>query len=199
MKNFENFISEKIKTDDKDYYVLYHSTDSPFFKTLNFESAQKGKENLYFNPLGNGLYCSSNEEFSRGFGKYTYYYLLPKNSKIKKVTRTSWSSTYMDIVKRTLKRFGIDYWKDVHVGDKVELNKLGNDTPINSLNEFEEWVKMIYDFENIQDVIEEIVDKKNSKYDAVWYYNTDYYQNADEIVIPINKFNPKYFHKNLPE
>jgi hypothetical protein len=38
----------------------------------------------------------------------------------------------------------------------------------------------------------------NAKYGAVWYKNTDYYQQADEILIPALSFNKSLFFKDLP-
>ena len=74
------FLNENVNL--KDYHILYHSTDSDFFNTIDHDNAKKGER--YFNPLGNGLYFSTNEKFTKKFGKNTFYYLLPKKSKIKK-------------------------------------------------------------------------------------------------------------------
>jgi len=145
-KTLENIIVEELYLEDtyKDYYVLYHSTDSDFFDSVKYDMAKKGDR--FFNPLGNGLYFSTNKDFSKGFGKNTFYYLLPKSAKIKKVTFKSWTqSTFLSIVKKVLKKYNKDYWKDTDISDKVEINRLGTDAPISSLNEFSEWLKIKYD------------------------------------------------------
>ena len=190
---FAEYIKENLS---KDYYILYHSTDSDFFETLNTNMAKKGDR--YFNPLGNGLYCSSNLEFSRTYGRNTYYYLLPKNSKIKKVTYKSWSeSTYENILKLILKQYNIDYRnkKQVSFSQFYDLMRLRNDTPIESLNSLEEVLRIYFKLDNIQDTMEKVVDKINSRYDAIWYKETDFYLDADEILIPANSFKKDLFKK----
>jgi len=184
---------------DKKYLILYHSTDSDFFNTIDADNAKKGER--FFNPLGNGLYFSTNPFFSKQFGKNTYKYLLPKTAKIKKITHKSWTeSNYQAIVKSVLRQYKIDYWKDLNPGQMVELMRLGNNTPITSLNELEYVLSapdLGYNLDNVQETIEKVVDKINSKYDAIWYKDTDYYTNADEILIPKSKFNPKMFFEEL--
>jgi len=182
------------------YHVLYHSTDSDFFNVIQYDNAKK--DGRYFNPLGNGLYFSTNEQFSKTFGKNTYYYLLPKTSKIKKITYKSWTeSNYQNILKLVLKKYNIDYWKDTTHIQKVELMRLANDTPISSLNELQEVLSssdLGYNLPNVQETIESVVDRINGKYDAVWYKDTDYYQKADEILIPTLSFKKELFVKELP-
>jgi len=184
----------------KKYYVLYHSTDSDFFNSIQYDNAKKGER--YFNPLGNGLYFSTNEQFSKTFGKNTYYYLLPKNAKIKKVTHKTWvQGLYQKILIIVLKKYGIDYWKDLTVFQKVELMNISNDAPISSLNELQEVLSssdLGYNLYNVQQTIEDVVDNINSNYDAIWYKNTDYYQKSDEILIPIKSFQKELFFKKLP-
>jgi hypothetical protein len=182
----------------KNYHILYHSTDSDFFNTIQYDNAKKGER--FFNPLGNGLYFSTNEKFSRTFGKNTYYYLLPKSTKVKKITDSNWGVVYHSILKRTLKKYGINY-DDLDIGEKVMFNRLGNDAPITSLNELQEVLSapdLGYNLDNVQETIEGVVDNMNAKYGAVWYKNTDYYQQADEILIPALSFNKSLFFKDLP-
>jgi len=193
------YLNEQINT--KEYYVLYHSTDSDFFNTIEYDNAKKGDR--YFNPLGNGLYFSTNEQFSKTFGKNTFYYLLPKTAKIKKITHKTWTeSNYQNILKLVLKNYNIDYWKDTTIQQKVELMRLANYTPISSLNELQEVLyspDLGYNLLNVQETIENVVDKINSKYDAIWYKDTDYYQKADEILIPTLSFKKELFVKELPK
>lgn len=138
--------------------------------------------------------------FSKTFGKNTYYYLLPKNSKIKKITFRSWRETnFLHIVKLVLKKYNIDYWNDTNHIQKVELNNLSNDTPISSLNSLEFLLREEYNLNNVQETIENVVDKINSKYDAIWYKDTDYYQKADEILIPEKSFRKDLFFEKLPQ
>ena len=190
------FLNEQKNT--KDYYVLYHATDSDFFDTINYDNAKKGDR--YFNPLGNGLYFSTNENFIKKFGKNTYYYLLPKSAKIKKITYKTWTeSVYNSILKKVLKKYNIDYWKDTTLDQKVELNRLANNPPITSLNELSYLLSASYNLSNVQETIENVVDKINRPYDAIWYKETDYYQQADEILIPTSSFKKELFVKELPK
>ena len=183
------------------YHILYHSTDSDFFDTIEYDNAKKGER--FYNPLGNGLYFSTNINFSKKFGKNTYYYLLPKSAKIKKITDKYWKEQlYESILKKVLKKYKIDYYRDLTLIQKVELMRLGNDTPISSLNELTEVLSgsdLGYNLPNVQETIENIVDDINSKYDAIWYKTTDYYQEADEILIPKLSFKKELFLKELPE
>jgi hypothetical protein len=185
----------------KDYHILYHSTDSDFFNTIEYDNAKKGDR--FFNPLGNGLYFSTNEQFTKTFGKNTYYYLLPKSAKIKKITYKVWTeTTFQSILIKVLRKYNIDYWKDIETSEKVMFARLGNDAPISSLNELQEVLSapdLGYDLDNVQETIESVVDAMNSKYGAIWYKNTDYYQQADEILIPIQSFNKSLFFKDLPK
>jgi len=194
-------LEDSTSTTHNSYYILYHSTDSDFFNTIQYDNAKKGER--YFNPLGNGLYFSTNKEFSKTFGKNIYYYLLPKNAKIKKITFKSWTeSNFQAILKAVLKRYNIDYWEDVNTQQKLELYKLSRDTPISSLNELEELLSssdLGYNLPNVQKTIESVVDKINSKYDAIWYKETDYYDKADEILIPTLSFKKELFVKKLPD
>lgn len=203
IKYIENIINEYLNEQKQqiDYHILYHSTDSDFFNVIDYDNAKKGDR--YFNPLGNGLYFSTNEQFSKTFGKNTYYYLLPKQSKIKKITNQSWTeSDYQNILKLVLKKYKINYLVDINLTQKVELIRLGNDTPISSLNELQEVLSasdLGYNLPNVQETIENVVDNINSKYDAIWYNNTDYYQKADEILIPTLSFKKELFLEQLPE
>ena len=197
IKTISEFITESNK---KDYHILYHSSDSAFFDILDYDKAKKGER--FFNPLGNGLYCTTNLEFSKTFGKNTYYYLLPKNAKIKKVTHKTWPTTFQQILKSVLKKYNIDYWNDITSYQKVFFNRLSNDSPISSLNELQEVLSADdYDFNlsNVQDTIESVVDKMNMNYDAIWYKDTDFYLEANEILIPISKFKKELFVNKLPE
>ncbi len=196
IKPIESFLNENIKNLN-DYYILYHSTDSDFFEVLSYENATKGER--FFNPLGNGLYCSSHQDFTKRFGKNTYYYLLPKKSKIKKITFKSWTeSNYLNIVKSILRKYKIDYWNDIDINMKLEINTLGKNPPIVSLNELSYLLESDLNLENVKDVMESVVDKINQKYDAIWYKDSDHYTDADEIVIPTNSFNSQLFFKELP-
>ncbi len=193
--SIKEFLNEQKSTND--YHILYHSTDSDFFNAIQYDKAKKGDR--FFNPLGNGLYLSSNEQFTKKFGKNTYYYLLPKTAKIKKITYKSWTeSNYQNILKLVLKKYNIDYWKDTTIQQKVELMRLGNNSPIESLNSLEYVLSAVWELDNVQETIETVVDKINEKYDAIWYKDTDYYQKADEVLIPMRSFKKELFVKELP-
>jgi hypothetical protein len=200
MITFLKYIEESKKLP---YYILYHSSDSENISIYDPQNAQKLKENdgvLYFNPLGEGMYFSTNKEFSRQFGRHLFEYHLPKTSKINYITKSNWESRYFHVVKKTLKYFKIDYWNDVDIYSKVELRKIGNNAPINSMNDFSTYMEIKYNKLNPNDIkfiIEKIMTEKNKKYDAVWYKNTDYYLKADEIVISKEKFDQNLLHKIL--
>ena len=198
MTSLENYLTERKVTED--YHILYHSTDSDFFDTVRYDKAKKGER--YFNPLGNGLYCSTNKEFSRTFGKNTYYYLLPKSSKVKIITKSSWtSSNYQSILNKVLRNYGLKYWKDLSLGQKVELMRLSKHEPITSLYELHELLSapdLGFGLSDVQETIEKVVDGFNSSYDAIWYKDTNYYQKADEVVIPLKSFRKELFFKELP-
>lgn len=182
----------------KEYHVLYHFTDSPFFKKIDPNSATKGSDNLFFNPLGSGLYCTSKEEFGRSFGKNKYYYLLPKKSRIKKITKNNWDSIYQMVTKKVLKSLKINY-DSLNLGQKVQINRFASHPPIDSLYQFESYIEGEFDLDSVQRTISSTVDTINSKYDAVWYTVTDDYRSdSDEIVIPYNSFNPNLFFEKLP-
>jgi hypothetical protein len=197
LKNILNEIKgEEYK---KEHYTLYHATDSDYFEAPDVTKAKKGSR--YFNPLGLGLYCSTNKEFVRKFGKNIFIYLLPKNSKIKFVTRSNWLREYGGILTKIFRKLHMSYWNDTTIEQKVELNKLGNNAPITSLNELADYLDVILPLDtagvNIYEIIEEINTQRNSNYDAVWYRTTDYYQKADEVIVPFNRFKSENFIREI--
>jgi hypothetical protein len=56
-----------------------------------------------------------------------------------------------------------------------------------------------YELPNVQKTIENIVDGINRKYDAIWYKDTDFYLEADEILIPTLSFKKELFVDELPK
>jgi uncharacterized protein YeeX (DUF496 family) len=175
-------------------YILYHHTDSTYFTKFDVKSAAKGEG--YYNPLGTGLYLTSNPDFGKKFGSNLYYYLLPKSSKILKITASKWSNLFIPIVKKSLKLSKIKY-EDLDIGDKVQINRIGKDAPISALNNLQEYIQVSLG-KDISENIIKVMDTMNSKYDAIWYTDTDYYSSADEIIIPPNKFKKEFFLKKLP-
>jgi hypothetical protein len=192
----ESQLKNLLESGNKPYWVLYHHTDSDFFDTLNHSLAKKGER--YFNPLGNGLYCSTNKEFGKGFGKNTFYYLLPKNSKIKIVTQNKWYSTdFWSYLNKVLRKYKLNF-RDLSLEDRVTIDRIANNEPITSLNELEFVLSVDLKLDNVDVVMESVMDERNSTYDAIWYRTTNYYKSADEIVIPTKSFKKEYFVKELP-
>lgn len=193
----ESQLKRLMENKSNPFYILYHSSDSDMFDTYDHTKAAKGDR--YFNPLGNGLYCSTNKDFSKGFGKNVYYYLLPKTSKIKVITQNSWvTKDYPGILSKVLRKHKVKY-STLDLNMKVMLNQLGNDAPITSLNELSYVLMEDLGLTGADDTIENVVDERNANYDAVWYRSTDYYLEADEVVIPPSKFRKDLFVKQLPE
>jgi hypothetical protein len=166
--------------------TLYHATDSGEFNLADFnpKAAAKGEE--FFNPLGSGLYASSNKEFVRRFGSNTMELVLPANVKVKKVSIDSWEKDFASISKRALKNMGIKY-DDLTLSEKVEINRLVPNTPIESANNFEVVLRDIAERLNkegsVQDAIQKSVMEQYKNYDVIKYLDTDYAFDADEIVI----------------
>jgi hypothetical protein len=193
----ESQLKNLLERDSKPYWVLYHHTDSDFFDTLNHSLAKKGER--FFNPLGNGLYCSTNKEFGKSFGKNTFYYLLPKNSKIKIVTQNKWyKNDFWGYLTKVLRKYKLNFY-DLSIDIKIIISRIANNEPIESLNELEVVLREDLKLDNIQEVMESVMDERNSAYDAIWYRTTNYYNEADEIVIPTKSFKKEYFVKELPE
>ena len=175
--------------------MVYHSTDSETFNVFDPVKATKGE--TFFNPLGDGLFLSSNKDFTRRFGKNTYEYILPKDAKTKIITDTKFiQDEYPAAVKGTLKKLGIKY-DDLDLGDKVMINRLvENNPPIQALNEVEFFIKedVAPKFgvnpkpNQVKDIMQGIMTGRNALYDAVIYRSTDYaIGKADEIIIPKRK------------
>lgn len=165
---------------------IYHASDSEPFDVFDVSKATKGER--FFNPLGKGMYLSSNKDFVRRFGKNTFEYVLPKGAKVKTVTIDSWAKKdYPVIVRGALKNLGIKY-DDLTLNEKVELNRLVPNTPIESLNNAEVIIRDVSERlgkgTNVQGAIEKASDARNSKYDAIIFKDTDYYTDADEILVP---------------
>jgi hypothetical protein len=188
-KSAEEFVKAQGK-------IVHHSTDSSNFDEFNPKLSSKGLENIYKNPLGDGLYVSSDRDFTKRFGKNTYEFVLPKDAKIKTIGATKFEQIeYPAIIKATLKKLGINY-NDLSLGDKVMLNRAVPNTPIEALYDAEEYIIDIlkskggkYEPNMVADIIQKVTTDRNSKYDAVIYKQTnDLYGTADEIVIPKESF-----------
>jgi hypothetical protein len=164
--------------ENKNSYILYHSTNSDFFK-----EPEENRDGRYYNPLGTGIYCSSIKSYSKRFGKNTYVYLLPKNSKILFINKNNWEEI-------------VQTWINLKI-----IYQSSGDPPIGILNNFTYF--LYREFNNgykeseVQDLMEEVSDEFNSEYDAIWYSKDLYNGKEDEIVIPFNKFRPEYFHEKL--
>lgn len=167
---------------------VYHATDSSSFEPSSFDisKASKGSEEVFFNPLGKGMYLSSNKTFVRRFGKNTMDFVIPKYAKTKKVTIDSWEKEFPMIARQSLRKLGIKY-DDLTFDEKIEINRLVPNTPIESANSLEVVIGDIKERMgkkgSVQDAISDAVDARNEKYDVVIYKDTDYPLEADEIVV----------------
>ncbi len=170
--------------------IAYHASDSKSIKGYNPKKAEKGEQ--YFNPLGNGLYLSTNREFVKMFGANIFEYVIPKYFIKKVIHYNNFQTLYHSVIKKTLSVFKIKYDVDTLGYDNIiEINRLGNNEPITAFNEAEEYIHYILlpEFNintkpnQVKDIMQSIVDKINSKYDVVFYKDTNYYEEADEIVV----------------
>jgi hypothetical protein len=115
------------------------------------------------------------------------------------ITQNSWvTKDYPGILSKVLRKHKVKY-STLDLNMKVMLNQLGNDAPISSLNELSHVLMEDLGLTGADDTIENVVDERNASYDAVWYRSTDYYLEADEVVIPPSKFRKDFFVKQLPE
>lgn len=177
---------------DKNYYILYHGTDSDFFDTIEPTKAKKGEDNLYHNPLGDGIYLSDDIDFVKNFGENIFKYYLPKDSNIKFYTKENYEDTFLTIVEKTIDKLGFDLeeldqmtinhimalykWQPTQIKMLVRLAKILSD-------------KFKIDLDIVGDTMTKISTELNSQYDAVWF---DY----GEIIIPFDKFDFKQFRNN---
>lgn len=181
---FEDFSSD-------DYFKLYHATDSEFFTQLDFNKSDKIR---FHNPLGNGLYLSPDKEnIQKHFGKNLYVYYLPKSSNIKFVSKENFKNDYYNVLRKVLKKIGKKY-EDLPEYQKrnIENNYKFQNAAIIMLNRLTRYLAEIFgiDADKMADIIENIMNKENSKYDAIWY---DY----GEVLIPTEKFKSQYFKNNI--
>jgi hypothetical protein len=171
--------------------TVYHGTDSDSFNFSQFDISKAKKDESFFNPLGKGLYTSSNKDFVKRFGKNIEEIILPKDAKVKKISIDTWEKDFPVITRKSLKNMGIKY-DDLTLSEKVEINRLVPNTPIESANGFEVILRDISERlgkkGSVQDAIQRATMDKYKDFDIIQYLDTDYAFNADEILIknPVN-------------
>lgn len=188
----DNLIQEAKKYKSAEDFVkaqgtpVYHGTDSPSFNPSEFNIKKATKGETYFNPLGDGLYTSTNKDFVKKFGKNIEEFVVPSNAKVKKIGIDSWQKDFPVISRNSLKNLGIKY-DDLTLDEKVEINRLVPNSPIESSNGFEVILGDITNRLNkkgsVQDAIQKAVMQKYKDYDVLRYLDTDYAFDADEIVV----------------
>jgi hypothetical protein len=163
-------------------HTFYHGTDSEEFDEFDPEKAKKGEQ--HYNPLGNAMYVTDKPEFAEMFGKNIYEVKIPENAKIKRVNPSSASSAIGDILKRSLKKIGVDYWK-TDISFKIEFNKyidMASYSPYEAIMEASEYVRACYpeQAEEYSNWVSKIATQKFSKYDVVKFVGTN---NPNDIFI----------------
>lgn len=168
---------------------VFHGTDSPMFNQYSPELADKGYQ--YFNPLGSGLYFTTEPRFAANFGSNVYESTLPIGTDIHKISNSKWfDREYPTIFNKTIRE--LDFPKnDI---SPYELSRARNgfsgESPIDSLNSLHSWLSSwkYNDPDEIATVIEKIVNERYKKYDAVRYMESNYPWSADEIVLKPDRF-----------
>jgi len=161
--------------DKKENFTFWHGTNSNCFKSFNPKKAKKAE--LHFDPLGKGMYVTDNKEFAKIFGENICEVQIPKNTKIKRYSSNQAFSALMDVFKRAMKKVGVDYWKDLDIGEKLELNRLleqAKYSPYDAIYDAYAWFCIAYvdKCKKLGFHIEEIATKKFSKYPVVIFKGT---------------------------
>jgi len=166
----------------KEEYTFYHGTDSPPFHDFDPSKATKGER--HFNPLGEAMYVTDKPEFAKMFGKNVYDVKIPKDAKIKRVSPNKAQSAISDIIRRSLKKIGIDYWK-TDIGFKVDLGKILESaqwSPYDAIMEATALVSITFPdkAQEYSDLVSKIATQKFSKFDVVIFVGTN---NPNDIFI----------------
>jgi hypothetical protein len=170
------------KKAQKEEHTFYHGTDSPPFTEYQPEKASKGEQ--HYNPLGEALYVTDKEDFAKMFGKNVYEVKVPKDAKIKRVKPSSAESAIRDIIMRSIKKSGIDYWGDTDIGFKVQLGRILESARYSPYEAIIEAVALIdISYPNLNDFaknVSDIATKKFAKYDVVMFTGTN---NPNDIFV----------------
>jgi len=165
-----------------DSYTFYHGTDSDAFDEFDSSKAKKGE--VFFNPLGDAMYVTDKQDFAKFFGKNVYPVKIPKDAKIKRMSPSIVERTIWDIINRSLKRCGINYW-DTSSQFRLYLNeqlKRAKYSPYDAIIESVEVVNIHYPdkYKLFSDSVSLIATKKFSRYDVVIFIGTN---NPNDIFI----------------
>jgi hypothetical protein len=175
----------------------YHATDSVPFDIFDPSKAVKGER--YFNPLGDGMYVSTNKDFARRFGKNMMEGNVPKDLNILNLPPKRANAMTESIGRAAIKAAGKGY-DSLPLMKKVEFNRLWNQgSPIENLNALDDFMANGLGIKNSQEIIQSISKKRFQKYDAVRWGSTDYYDKADEIALISDKAKNAFLgKKNQP-
>ncbi len=162
--------------------TFYHGTDSDPFDIYDPSKAKKGEK--FYNPLGEAMYVTDKPEFAKMFGENVYDVEIPDNANIKKISPSKASSAIGDILKRALRKVGIDYWK-TDISFKVEFNKfveLAAYSPYEAIIEATEFVSIQFPgkADEYREWVSKIATEKFSKFDVVVFVGTN---NPNDIFI----------------
>lgn len=69
-------------------WVLYHGTSSDPFEQFNPSIAAKGEQ--FWNPLGDGLYCTNEKYFAGQFGSNIHEVVIPIGARYKRIAKNEW-------------------------------------------------------------------------------------------------------------
>jgi hypothetical protein len=189
----------------KNPWTFYHGTESGPFEEFDPSKATKGKQ--HYNPLGNAMYVTDKPEFAKMFGKNVYPVELPPDAKVKTMTGRQAQSAVGDILKRALRKVGIDYWKDTDINFKVQFNReidKAAHSPYDAIMESIEYVQAAYPdvAEGYANAVSELATMKFSKYDAVIFQGTndpDYQTFGGKPTRETLIFNPAYQKARTPK
>ena len=162
--------------------TFYHGTDSEQFDEFDPSKAAKG--DAYYNPLGQAMYATDKPEFAKMFGQNVYEVDIPDDAKIKRISPSQAESVVGDILKKALKRVGIDYW-GTSITFKVDFNKLLSSarySPYDAIMECVEYVGLEYPdlSKEYGEAVSQISTQKFSKFDVVKFIGTN---NPNDIFI----------------
>jgi hypothetical protein len=155
--------------------TFYHGTDSEPFD--EFDRSKAKKKELHYNPLGDAMYVTDREDFARMFGKNVYKVEVPEDAKIKRVNPSKAASAIRDILKRALKKVGIDY-DGTRLKFKMDFALYSGMAEISPYGAIMECLAIVgTEYPDLAsayaDAVSEIATKKFSKYDVVQFVGTN--------------------------
>lgn len=185
--------------------TFYHGTDSESFKEFN--PSLRKKEEVFWNPLGEGMYATDQEYFAQYFGKYVHPITIPAGAKYKRINQQTWESTGNTLVMQSLsdalkEAKEKDFEKKIGLSFKMDLGRvLSRNSPYEGLVESSELVRIHFG-DYVANLFEKYLpirsNQKFKKYDFIVFTNTNdvlgYQDNKGNIksALEVVIFNPKY-------